>query len=110
MAGVGPNGPDYVDFAKLYFSAANQLPSGTPLSGSGKVAHAYDQELQQRFGYTGTSADALSYFLALPSEHQKRSDNQSQDSRSRYQVVGVGALTEDQAKQLAEEKRLQVGR
>ena len=75
LAGVGANGPDYADFAKLYFDPANQLPDdGTPLEGSGKVVHAYDQELltwlQQRFGYTGSSADALTYFLALPSIEQ----------------------------------------
>jgi filamentous hemagglutinin family protein len=75
MAGVGPNGPDYADFAKLYFNAANQLPTtGEPLAGSGDVVHAYDQELltwlQQRFGYTGTSAGALAYFLALPNDQQ----------------------------------------
>ena len=74
-AGVGANGPDYADFAKLYFDAANQLPgNGTPLAGSGKVVHAYDQELlqwlQQRFGYSGTSAGALAYFLSLPSDQQ----------------------------------------
>jgi hypothetical protein len=75
LTGVGANGPDYTDFARLYFNAANQLPDdGTPLADSGKVVHAYDQELlawlQQRFGYTGTSADALAYFLALPSDQQ----------------------------------------
>jgi hypothetical protein len=74
IAGVGPNGPDYADFAKLYFNAANQLPAGSPLAGSGKVPHAYDQELltwlQQRFGYAGTSTDALTYFLALPNDQQ----------------------------------------
>jgi hypothetical protein len=75
MAGVGANGPDYTDFAKLYFDPANQLPSdGTPLADSGKVVHTYDQELltwlQQRFGYPGTSAGALAYFLALPNEQQ----------------------------------------
>ncbi|MGO4685639.1 filamentous haemagglutinin family protein [Hyphomicrobium sp. 2TAF46] len=75
LAGVGANGPDYAAFARLYFNAANQLPSdGTPLAGSGKVAHVFDQELltwlQQRFGYKGSAADALSYFLALPAEQQ----------------------------------------
>jgi hypothetical protein len=75
MAGVGKTGPDYTDFAKLYFNPANQLPAdGTPLEGSGKVVHAYDQELlawlQQRFGYTGSSADALAFFLALPNAQQ----------------------------------------
>ncbi len=75
MAGVGADGPDYADFAKLYFDAANQLPSdGTPLAGSGKVAHAYDQELlawlKERFGYNGSASDALAYFLKLPSDQQ----------------------------------------
>ena len=74
IAGVGANGPDYTDFAKLYFDAANQLPVGTQLAGSGKVAHAYDQELlawlNERFGYAGTAEDALPYFLSLPTEQQ----------------------------------------
>ncbi|ALS66641.1 MULTISPECIES: filamentous haemagglutinin family protein [Pandoraea] len=74
LAGVGANGPDYTAFAKLYFDTANQLSTGIPLAGSGKVARTYDEELfawlQQRFGYSGTSADALAYFLALPSEQQ----------------------------------------
>ncbi|MEW6644000.1 MAG: filamentous hemagglutinin family protein [Pseudomonadota bacterium] len=75
LAGVGANGPDYSAFARLYFNAANQLPTvDTPLAGSGKVVHAYDQELltwlQQRFGYKGAAADALGYFLTLPAEQQ----------------------------------------
>ncbi|MGY3608185.1 MULTISPECIES: filamentous haemagglutinin family protein [unclassified Bradyrhizobium] len=74
LAGVGPSGPDYAAFAKLYFDAANQLPKDTPLAGSGKVVHSYHQELlawlQKRFGYTGTAADALAFFLALPTAQQ----------------------------------------
>ena len=74
LAGVGANGPDYASFARRYFDPANQLPGGSALAGSGKVAHAYGDELtawlKQRFGYTGTSADALGYFLALPSTQQ----------------------------------------
>ncbi|WP_298379794.1 filamentous haemagglutinin family protein, partial [uncultured Bradyrhizobium sp.] len=75
LTGVGSNGPDYADFARRYFDPANQLAGdGTPLAGSGKVVHAYDQELltwlQKRYGYTGSAADALAYFLALPSEQQ----------------------------------------
>ncbi len=74
MAGVGPTGPDYAGFARLYFDPANQLPSdGTPLAGSGKVVHTYDKELLsflKALGYTGTSADALQFFLGLPSEQQ----------------------------------------
>jgi hypothetical protein len=74
LAGVGPNGPDYASFAKLYFDPANQLPGGTVLAGSGKVVHAYGDELtawlEARFGYTGGTADALGYFLALPKVQQ----------------------------------------
>ncbi|WP_051334972.1 filamentous haemagglutinin family protein [Bradyrhizobium sp. Ai1a-2] len=75
LAGVGPTGPDYAGFAKLYFDPANQLPTdGTPLAGSGKVVHTYDQELidwlHKLFGFSGTGADALKLFLALPSEQQ----------------------------------------
>ena len=74
LASVGANGPDYAAFAKLYFDPANQLTVGAPLADSGKVVHAYDQELlqwlQSRFGYTGKAADALGFFLALPKEQQ----------------------------------------
>ncbi|MCK9915644.1 filamentous hemagglutinin family protein [Microbacteriaceae bacterium K1510] len=74
LAGVGVNGPDYAAFAKLYFDPANQLAEGTPLADSGKVVHAYDQELlswlRDRFGYAGAAADALAFFLALPKEQQ----------------------------------------
>ncbi|VVE66997.1 Heme/hemopexin-binding protein [Pandoraea anapnoica] len=74
LAGVGANGPDYASFAKLYFDPANQLFTGATLAGSGKVAHAYGDELVKwladRFGYTGTASDALAYFLALPSPQQ----------------------------------------
>jgi len=40
----------------------------------------------------------------------KQSYNQGQDPRSRYQVIGVGELTDDQAKQLTERRRVEVGR
>lgn len=75
LTGVGASGPDYADFAKRYFDPANQLPSNdTPLAGSGKVVHAYGQELltwlQKRYGYTGGTTGALAYFLALPGEQQ----------------------------------------
>ena len=75
LAGVGPTGPDYAGFARLYFDPANQLPTdGTPLAGSGKVVRTYNQDLidwlHKLFGFTGTSAEALKLFLALPSEQQ----------------------------------------
>jgi hypothetical protein len=59
-------------------------------------------------GYGGGDGDA-----SPPQQDDKRrtrSDNQTQDPRSRYQVVGIGALTEEQATQLADEKRKQLGR
>src|SRR5262249_38527044 len=40
----------------------------------------------------------------------KQSSNQTQDPHSRYQIVGVGELTDDQAKQLTEARRVEVGR
>ncbi|VVE00506.1 filamentous hemagglutinin-like protein [Pandoraea communis] len=74
LAGVGANGPDYTRFARLYFDPANQLASGAPLADSGKVVHAYGDELvtwlQSRFGYQGAPSDALAYFLALPQKQQ----------------------------------------
>jgi Filamentous haemagglutinin family outer membrane protein len=59
-------------------------------------------------GYGGGDGDA-----SPPQQEDKRrtrSDNQTQDPRSRYQVVGIGALTEEQATQLADAKRKQLGR
>ncbi len=43
-------------------------------------------------------------------KNDKQGDNQTQDPRSRYQVVGVGDLTDDEAKHLTEQRRLEVGR
>ncbi|WP_218008557.1 filamentous haemagglutinin family protein [Herbaspirillum chlorophenolicum] len=74
LAGVGANGPDYSRFARLYFDPANQLASGSPLADSGRVVHAYGEELvawlKSRFGYDGKPSDALAYFLALPQTQQ----------------------------------------
>ncbi|MGY3529681.1 filamentous hemagglutinin family protein [Bradyrhizobium sp. USDA 4452] len=88
IAGTGANGPDYTDFAKLYFDAANQLPGdGTPLAGSGKVAKTYADELYdwlrdrfspsrnysydgQSYVFTGAKQDALAFFLTLPAQQQ----------------------------------------
>jgi filamentous hemagglutinin family protein len=77
MAGVGAAGPDYTDFAKLYFNAANQANvaiADTDPANAGKVPVTYADQLyawlQQRFGYTGSETDALAYFLALPNQQQ----------------------------------------
>ncbi|SAI68431.1 Heme:hemopexin utilization protein A [Bordetella ansorpii] len=75
--GAGAQGPDYADFARLYFDAANQadLTAGHTLAEQpGKVAHAYAGELgewlSQRYGYAGSPDEALAYFLALPAAQQ----------------------------------------
>ncbi len=74
LGGVGANGPDYRNFAQRYFDPANQLAIGAVLADSGRVAHAYGDELvswlKTRFGYDGKPADALAYFLALPLAQQ----------------------------------------
>src|SRR5262249_13259796 len=54
-AGVGPHGPDYSDFAKLYFDPANRGDGVHPLAEQpGKVIKTYDEELIEwlhtRFG------------------------------------------------------------
>ncbi|MEG3086714.1 filamentous haemagglutinin family protein [Sphingomonas sp. PB4P5] len=70
IAGVGAAGLSYADFAKLYFDPANQ---GDRI-GDGKVPQTYQKELVEwlggRFGFRGTAAEALPYFLALAPEQQ----------------------------------------
>jgi filamentous hemagglutinin family protein len=75
MAGVGAKGPDYTQFAALYFNPANQGTYNQTLADpSGTVLDTYNSQLftwlQGRFGYTGTQADALAFFLALPTQQQ----------------------------------------
>ncbi len=43
-------------------------------------------------------------------ERDRRSDGQRQDPSSRYHVVGAGVVTEEEARQLADEKRKLIGR
>lgn len=71
IAGAGTAGPDYAGFADLYFNPANLATTGTPLQNQpGKVPQTYQDQLlaflQQNYGYTGSAADALAYFLTLP--------------------------------------------
>jgi len=75
MAGVGANGPDYTQFANLYFNPANQGSYDQTLTDpDGTVLDTYNGQLfnwlQSRFGYTGMQADALNFFLALPTQQQ----------------------------------------
>ncbi len=73
LAGTGGAGIDAAGFASLYMNAANLADPNFALTApqnSGKVAVTYASELlawlQRTYGYTGTQADALAYFLALP--------------------------------------------
>lgn len=84
LAGVGPNGPDYTNFAKLYFNNANVAASAIPdtdPANAGKVPATYEDALyawlRQRFAYTGSEADALTDFLTLPSEQRAYSCGRS---------------------------------
>ncbi|OYU91219.1 MAG: hypothetical protein CFE29_07745 [Bradyrhizobiaceae bacterium PARB1] len=74
MAGAGERGPAWQALLR-YLDPANQLPAGTPLDGSGKVAKTYEKELatwlKQRYGFAGNDAEALSYFVTLAPEQQR---------------------------------------
>jgi hypothetical protein len=75
MAGAGEQGPAWQALLR-YLDPANQLPSGTPLDGSGKVAKTYERDLadwlKARYGFAGTTdAEALSYFTSLAPEQQR---------------------------------------
>ncbi len=76
MAGGGINGPDFTAISKLYLNPANRADPGASLASQpGKVVKTYEAELatwlQERFGFNGTSADALTYFNALAPEQQR---------------------------------------
>jgi hypothetical protein len=71
LAGVGSSGPDYADFASLYLDPANASGSAdTP----GKVVATYQAQLldwmKTYYGFTGSAADALTAFEALPTKEQ----------------------------------------
>ncbi|SFP34824.1 filamentous hemagglutinin family N-terminal domain-containing protein [Variovorax sp. PDC80] len=81
QAGLGAGTPgegasDVAGFAKRYLDPANLIDaSGALADQPGKVAKTYDAELAawlgERFGFSGTSAEALRYFEALPGEQQR---------------------------------------
>ncbi|MBD9463802.1 filamentous hemagglutinin family protein [Pseudomonas sp. Pdm06] len=76
QAGAGLNGADYERFVKAYLDPANQALAGVPLANQdGKVAKTYETELvdwlEKRFGFSGDSEQARSYFAALPAEQQR---------------------------------------
>ncbi|WLH03630.1 filamentous hemagglutinin family protein [Pseudomonas beijingensis] len=76
QAGAGLNGADYERFVKAYLDPANQALAGVPLANQdGKVAKTYEAELvdwlDKRFGFSGDTEQARSYFAALPAEQQR---------------------------------------
>ncbi|WP_425251599.1 filamentous hemagglutinin family protein [Janthinobacterium sp. NFX145] len=76
QAGVGAAGLDYLRFVKPYLDPANVAQSGVPLADqAGKVVKSYGGELAtwlgERYGFKGTPAEALAYFLALPAPQQR---------------------------------------
>jgi filamentous hemagglutinin family protein len=82
IAGVGPNGPDYADFANLYLNPANAADPTHPLAGQpGKaiqtpntVTAASDLAgwLKSQFGYAGDASGALAFFNALPASDRAK--------------------------------------
>lgn len=73
LAGIGASGPDYGRFAALYLDPANRAVAGTPLGDQpGKVVATYEKRLTawllERFGFTGSDSQALTYFNALAPE------------------------------------------
>ncbi|WP_434657989.1 filamentous hemagglutinin family protein [Pseudomonas sp. R3-56] len=76
QAGAGLDGADYQRFVKAYLDPANQALSGIPLADQdGKVAKTYEAELvkwlKERFGFSGDTEQARSFFAALPAEQQR---------------------------------------
>ncbi|MEG0880575.1 MAG: filamentous hemagglutinin family protein, partial [Janthinobacterium sp.] len=76
QAGVGAAGLDYLRFVKPYLDPANVAQKGVPLAEqAGKVVKAYDSELAawlgERYGFKGTAAEVLAFYLALPEPQQR---------------------------------------
>jgi hypothetical protein len=80
QAGIGAGLPgegqvDWSAFARLYIDPSNLAGPGALADQPGKVAKTYNSELvawlQSGFGYAGTAADALAYFLELPAAQQR---------------------------------------
>jgi len=73
---AGANGLDFHAVRQRYLDPANLADAGLALSAQpGKAVKTYEVELtawlQQRFGFSGSTADALTYFDALPGEQQR---------------------------------------
>ncbi|WP_296791069.1 filamentous haemagglutinin family protein [Variovorax sp.] len=76
QAGLGAQGANYTGLLKKYLDPANLAASGTPLADQGdKVVKTYGAELatwlSERYGFKGSSEEALAYFNALAPEQQR---------------------------------------
>ncbi|MGK5051808.1 filamentous haemagglutinin family protein [Janthinobacterium sp. RB2P8] len=76
QAGVGAAGLDYLRFVKPYLDSSNVAQTGVPLADqAGKVVKSYETELAtwlvERYGFKGTPAEALAFYLALPEPQQR---------------------------------------
>ena len=73
---AGAAGLDYLRFVKPYLDSSNVAQTGVPLADqAGKVVKSYEGELAtwlvERYGFKGTAAEALAYYLALPEPQQR---------------------------------------
>ena len=73
---AGAAGADYNAFLARYLDPLNLAASGTPLADQpGKVVRLYDEDLVawlgERFGFSGDSEAARTWFAALPAEQQR---------------------------------------
>ena len=69
-------GADYAGVISRYLDRSNLLASGAPLASQpGKVVKTYEKELlvwlTERYGFSGSTEQALTYFAALPAEQQR---------------------------------------
>ncbi|MBH1984097.1 MAG: filamentous hemagglutinin family protein [Burkholderiales bacterium] len=76
QAGVGAAGLDYLRFVKPYLDSSNVAQTGVPLADqAGKVVKSYEGDLAtwlvERYGFKGTAAEALAFYLALPEPQQR---------------------------------------
>ncbi|UGA45824.1 filamentous hemagglutinin family protein [Bradyrhizobium quebecense] len=72
---IGIGQVDWAGFARLYLDPNNLAGAGPLADQHGKVAKTYGDELYdwltERFGYSGTKADALGYFVTLPDAQRR---------------------------------------
>lgn len=75
-AGVGADGLDFAAIRARYLDPENLADPGRPLAEQpGKAAKTYEAELrdwlESRYGFTGTTQEALAYFDGLAPEQQR---------------------------------------